>query len=258
MPVLRREKFNYHGNKVKKYPKTNRTELSHVARAFAMGSLITLRGNITSQHQLATKMGRAQSSLSELLSRTEKKAAEKTVALWDEILYKNDLGRGRSKLLTKDQKERIVSLVISTHDNREKESWQAIADGDFDEIVPRMSVTTFENIMYEYGYACHCPSWKPHLTPEQEKEQYVWALEHNPDKDEEYDNKGFNFYGIAYTDEMPAQIGKERGMCRTWCKGDERWDDNVKHNRNCKDCCLQFYGAFRYNYKGPCCNDTGQ
>ena len=41
-------------------------------------------------------------------------------------------------------------------------------------------------------------------------------------------------------------------MCRTWCRGDKRWDNNVKHDRNRKDCCLQFYRAFRYNFKGPC------
>ena len=75
----------------------------------------------------------------------------------DEILYENDLGRGRSKLLTRGQKDRVVALVTSSRNNREKESWQAIADGDFNEIVPRISVTTFKNIIYEYGYACRRP-----------------------------------------------------------------------------------------------------
>jgi hypothetical protein len=28
--------------------------------------------------------------------------------------------------------------------------------------------------------------------------------------------------------------------------------EGVKHNRNHKDCYLQFYSAFRYNFKGPC------
>jgi transposase len=253
MPISRRKSFKYKANKVSKNYKTNRTELSSVARAFAVGALTAMRGDYASQRALATHMGRAQSTLSELLSRTEEKAALKTVALWDEILYENDLGRGRSKLLTQDQKNRIINLVTSSRTNREKESWQAIADGDFDEIVPRMSITTFENVMYEAGYARRRPGWKPHLTPEQEKERYAWALEHNPDKDIEYDNQGFNFYEIAFTDETPARIGEERGMQRTWCKGYERWDDNVKHDRNRKDCCLQFYGAFRYNHKGPCC-----
>ena len=50
-----------------------------------------------------------------------------------------------------------VALVTSSRNNREKESWQAIADGDFNEIVPRISVTTFKNIIYEYGYACRRP-----------------------------------------------------------------------------------------------------
>ncbi|KAF2031302.1 hypothetical protein EK21DRAFT_88226 [Setomelanomma holmii] len=49
-----------------------------------------------------------------------------------------------------------------------------------------------------------------------------------------------------------TRIGKERSMQRTWCKEDERWDEGVKHDRNRKDCALQFYSLFRYNYKGPC------
>lgn len=36
------------------------------------------------------------------------------------------------------------------------------------------------------------------------------------------------------------------------CKENERWDEGIKHDRNRKDCALQFYGCFRYNYKGPC------
>ncbi|KAF2025114.1 hypothetical protein EK21DRAFT_93516 [Setomelanomma holmii] len=115
-----------------------------------------------------------------------------------------------------------------------------------------MSVTTFENVMYEAGYARRRPGWKPHLSPEQEKERYKWAKVHNPDLHNEYDNKGFQFRHIVFTDETPAQIGEERSMQRTWCKEDERWDEGVKHDRNRKDCALQFYSLFRYNYKGPC------
>lgn len=41
-------------------------------------------------------------------------------------------------------------------------------------------------------------------------------------------------------------------MIRTWCKEGEQYDDDVKHDRTRNECCLQFYGCFRYNYKGPC------
>jgi hypothetical protein len=41
-------------------------------------------------------------------------------------------------------------------------------------------------------------------------------------------------------------------MMRTWIQQHERWDDDVKHERTRKTCCLQFYAVFRYNYKGPC------
>ena len=40
-------------------------------------------------------------------------------------------------------------------------------------------------------------------------------------------------------------------MQKTQYKGEERQDNNIEYNYNCKDCCLQFYKAFRYNHKGP-------
>ncbi|KAF1363980.1 hypothetical protein EJ07DRAFT_101794, partial [Lizonia empirigonia] len=39
---------------------------------------------------------------------------------------------------------------------------------------------------------------------------------------------------------------------RVWCKEAERFEDDVKKDRNRRECCLQFYGAFRYDNKGPC------
>jgi hypothetical protein len=203
-----------------------------------MGAVIGMRGDYASQQDLANTIGRTQQGISKLVKRIEQKAADLSVALWDDILYENSLGRGRPALLTQEQKDQIIAIVTSTQENREKESWQAIAHGDFSYIVSSISITTFENVMYEAGYARRRPGWKPKLTPEQEKERYEWALQHNPDKYKEYDNKGFNFREVVFTDETPARIGEERGMQRTWCKEQERWDEGVKHNCNCKDCAL--------------------
>ena len=252
MPVSCRKTFKYKENKIVKSPKTGRTELTPVERAFAVGAITGMRGDYDSHRALAEVMGRSKGTISTLLQRVEKKAKELDTFLWDTILYENDLGRGRSTLLTQDQKDSIIQLVTSSRSNREKESWQAIKNGDFKHIVPEMSVTTFENVMYEAGYARRRPGWKPTLTPDQENERYEWALQHNPDLHEEYDNLGFNFRKVVFTDETPARIGEERGMQRTWCKELERWDEGVKHDRNRKDCALQFYGSFRYDYKGPC------
>jgi hypothetical protein len=69
---------------------------------------------------------------------------------------------------------------------------------------------------------------------------------------EEGDSLGFDFKQVVFTNETPARIGDERGMQRVWCKEDERFEDDVKKDCNCRECCLQFYRAFRYDYKGPC------
>lgn len=252
MPISRRKPFKYKENKVVKPPKTSRTEMTEVERAFAVGAITGMRGDYASIRELATTIGRSNPAIIKLLRRVESKAEELGTKLWDQALYSTDPGRGRTTLLSQDQKNRIIALVTSTRNNREKEAWQAIADGDFQEIVPKMSVTTFENVMYEAGYARRRPGWKPTLTPQQEDERYEWALAHNPDLNEVGDNLGYDFTEVVFTDETPARIGDERGMIRSWCKEDERWDDDVKHDCNRSSCCLQFYASFRYNHKGPC------
>jgi hypothetical protein len=154
-------------------------------------------------------------------------------------------------MLTQEQKDSIISIATSSCTNREKQSHQAITNGDFSAIVPEISISTFENIMYEAGYSRRRPRWKPTLTPAQERERYAWALAHNPDNDEVGDNLGYNFGNVVFTDETPARVGEERGMIRAWARNDEVYDV-VRHDRNRKDCCLQFFGAFRHNHKGPC------
>ena len=216
MSISCHKSFKYTKYPLARGPKTDRTELSGIARAFAVGALTALRGDHASQHQLARTMGRSQGTLSELLKRVEQKANDKTVAPWDEILYQNDLGRGRSKLLSKKQRQQIIEIVTSSRNNHEKEAWQAIADGDFSEIVPEMSISTFENVLYKVGYARRSPGWKPSLTPDQEKERKAWVIEHDPDDEHYGDLKGYDFHQVVFTDETPARIGEERDMIRTW------------------------------------------
>ena len=117
---------------------------------------------------------------------------------------------------------------------------------------PKFSGSTLANVMYEAGYARCKPGCKPPLTPAQERERYEWALAHNPDKHEECDNQGYNFHEVVFTDEMPARVGEQRGLIGASCKEDEIYDDNVKKDRKKMEAALQFFGAFRYNYKGPC------
>ena len=67
----------------------------------------------------------------------------------DPILYETELGRGRPEILDRSQKDAIIRLVISSRENREKEAWQAIEDGDFLAVAPKISISTFENVMYK-------------------------------------------------------------------------------------------------------------
>lgn len=252
MPLSRRKPFKYKSDKVSKPPKTSRTEMSPEMRAFIVGAYVASRDGYASQRDLTALVQRTQPAICKLVRRTEKKVMESGLDLWDPILYKNDLGRGRSALLTQEQKDAIIAITTQDRHHREQESWQAIKHNNFSSIVPDISVSTFENIMYEAGYSRRKPGSKPPLTPAQKEERYQWALAHNPDLYEEYDNLSFNFRTVCFTDETPARIGDQRGMIRTWCKDDEIYDDDVKKDRKAPGTALQFFGAFRYNNKGPC------
>ncbi|KAF1934694.1 hypothetical protein EJ02DRAFT_507396 [Clathrospora elynae] len=250
--LKRRKPFKYKANKAVKIPKTTRKEMTPIQRAFIAGAVIAARDGYASANALAKQMDQTQPGISKVVRTVERRAKEGGFNLWEDILYQNDLGRGRSALLTQGQKDEIIKIVTSSQANRKKESWQAIKDEDFKEVANELGVSTFENIMYEAGYSRKKPGWKPPLTRAQKRERLQWALDHNPDLHKEYDNKGYNFRQVVFTDETPARIGDQQGMIRTWCKEDELYHNHVKKDRKPMGSALQFFGAFRYGHKGPC------
>jgi hypothetical protein len=219
-------------------------------RAFAVGACIA--GGSTHPEAAAYFPHATTSAIQKLCKRVTERSKAENLLITDASFYEDAPGRGRPELLTPRQKRAIVKIVTSDRAHREKEPRQAIADGDFSDIIPVMSITTFENVMYEAGYARRKPDWKPPLTPEEEAERYQWAKEHNPDRYALNHGLSFNFRTVAFTDETPAQFGEQRGMQRTWMKEEEHYNKDVKKDRILKYSQLQFYSAFAYNSKGPC------
>ena len=128
-----------------------------VERAFAIGAISALQGDYASINDLAKSMCRSNLALYKLQKRIDLKAKALGTKLWDQVNYLTESGRGRSVLLTQDQKDYIIKLVTSSRDYREKEARQAIEDGDFKHIVPEISVSTFQNVIYEARYSRHRP-----------------------------------------------------------------------------------------------------
>ncbi|KAF1942878.1 hypothetical protein EJ02DRAFT_502573 [Clathrospora elynae] len=205
-----RKPFAYKQNQIVKPPKTSCTEINLITHAFVVGTIIAARNSYASAKALAPILHRNRSNLSALVRCVEQRAKDGALYLWVPILYKNDLGRRRRALLTQEQKDAIIKIVTLLRQNQEKEAHQSIAERNFNSIMPKMSVSTFENVM----------------------EQYAWALAHNPNKYKVGDGLGYDF--------------------RTWTRKDEIYNDDVCHESNRKDCCLQFFGAFRYGHKVPC------
>ncbi|KAF1969062.1 hypothetical protein BU23DRAFT_557913 [Bimuria novae-zelandiae CBS 107.79] len=206
-----------------------------------------------SQYNLAKKLSITQSGLSRLLTRTKERSEASKLPLWDPQLYATEPGRGPPEQpLSQEQKDAIIAVATQGRDTREKQSSQAISDGDFDHLnLPiKLSVTRFENIMYEAGYARRAPGFKPTLDDVQRERRFQWALAHNPDLYEYGDGLGFDFRRVIYTDETPARVGEQRGMKRAWARDSEIYDPEVKRPKIRNNCALQFYGSFTYDAKG--------
>ncbi|EDU46141.1 HTH-Tnp-Tc3-2 domain containing protein [Pyrenophora tritici-repentis] len=249
MSLNRRKPFKYKLTRTLRVSKTSRTEIPPKTRAFIAGA--ALLGNV-SHHAIAAALHRDRSGISKLMKRIEDKAESGGFDLWDPVLFQDDIGRGGPEVLSQEQKDEIVRITTQDRNHREEEPWQAIKHRQLHAIAPNLSISTFENVMYRAGYKRRKPGWKPPLSSTQRQERLRWALEHNPDRYEVGDGLGFDFRCVVFTDETPARVGEERGMIRTWARDDEIYNDDVRHDRNRRDCCIQFFGAFRYNFKGPC------
>lgn len=237
----------------KKTPKTERVELTAVQRAFIAGACIAGDASFDLISSYFPQHHCSKSTILRTVAKVKERALELSTSITDSQCFDFPSNRGKKEKLTQEQKDTIIRLNIQSQQHREKESWQAIADGDFkDAGLPKISITLHQNVMYAAGYARRRPGWKPHLTPEQEQERYEWALAHNPDQYEYGDGLGFDFRNVVFTDETPARVGEQRGMQRVWCKDGQQYDDGVKKDRTSKYTQLQFYGAFRYQHKGPC------
>lgn len=249
MVLNRRKPFKYSKSPTQRVSKTSRTEIPPETRAFIAGAV--LFGNAT-QRAVADALHRPQGTISKVLNRIKERAEAGSFELWDPILFANDLGRGRPEVLSDEQKTEIIRITTQDRNHREEEPWQAIQHRELHAIAPNLSVSTFENVMYEAGYSRRKPGRKPPLSSTQRRDRLRWALNHNPDRYEVGDGLGFDFRCVIFTDETPARVGEERGMIRTWARDDEIFNDDVRHDRNRRDCCIQFFGAFRYGHKGPC------
>ncbi|KAF2691771.1 hypothetical protein K458DRAFT_381609 [Lentithecium fluviatile CBS 122367] len=161
MPRIIRRKLRNNKGVASRVYKTPRKKLSPIKRAFAIGAIVL--GN-ASHNQVAKAIGVDQSGISKLVARIQAKADAAGLPIWDPILYENDLGRGRPELLSQAQKDAIIRIATQDCDRREKEPWQALAHGDFNELgLPALSISTFKNVMYEAGYARRALGFKPTL-----------------------------------------------------------------------------------------------
>ncbi|KAF2676171.1 hypothetical protein K458DRAFT_437458 [Lentithecium fluviatile CBS 122367] len=112
----------------------NRRDLTPAQRAFTVGAatLVSASHNDIANH---FKGRITRSGVSRLVARTVQKAKDAGLPLSDPYL------------------KMIVQIDTSDRQHREKESWQATRDGDFESVVPKIPISLFENVMYDAGYS---------------------------------------------------------------------------------------------------------
>ncbi|KAF1965122.1 hypothetical protein BU23DRAFT_561301 [Bimuria novae-zelandiae CBS 107.79] len=153
---------------------TPRRELPPETKAYAVGAMQARE----SQYIFAKRLPVTQGVLNILLARTKERSEASKLPLWDPHLYELEPGRGPDNTpLTVQQKNAVIALAAQNKDTREKQSWQAISDGDFDHLqLPKpLTVTSFENLMYEACYARRAPGFKPMLSEAQIRRHFEWA-----------------------------------------------------------------------------------
>jgi hypothetical protein len=147
--------------------KTARCELTAVERAFVAGACIA--GSL-SHKDCANLFGSSVASKS-TITRTCQKVNELALQLSTSIVnsrcFSYPSNRGPERLLSDEQRAQVVALTVASRESREKESWQALKDRDYEKTsLPQFSITLHQNIMYKAGYARRRPGWRPPLTPE--------------------------------------------------------------------------------------------
>ena len=97
------------------------------------------------------------SAIQKLCKRVTERSKAENLLITDALSYKDAPKRSRPELITPCQKRAIIKIVTSNRAHRKKELWQAIADSNFSNIIPIISITTFKNVMYKARYACRKP-----------------------------------------------------------------------------------------------------
>jgi hypothetical protein len=75
MPISRRKPFNYKQDKIIRLPKTGRTEMTVVERAYTIGAVRALRGDYANISDIARATQRSRHTISRLAQRVEERVA---------------------------------------------------------------------------------------------------------------------------------------------------------------------------------------
>jgi hypothetical protein len=79
-----------------------------------------------------------------------KSELERTTFIWDSMLYNNKPGRGQPEISMEEQKARLQQHHEKPGMNKTARQLQMSI---LNRIVPGISVSTFENVMYAAGYS---------------------------------------------------------------------------------------------------------
>lgn len=145
---------------------------------------------------------------------------------------------GRPKEITKEQEDKVLSIVRSDRSGREK-STEVLA------YETGMSKSSALRILHKYGLKCVKPTTQPGLTPQMKQARYEWALAHQHWTLEDWKN-------VIWTDETSVVLGHRRGAVRVWRTSDEAYTDTVIRRRWEGFSDFIFWGCFTYDEKGPC------
>ena len=176
------------------------------------------------------------SSVRRIAGQARQRAKENRRPLEDITNYQEGCGRGRKKVFTSRQADALAAYIVSSRTCRMKTAQEHIND-----LGLQISVTTFQNLMYERFLARRKCGWKTILNDTQRSARLQFALRY----------QHFDWHKVLFTDEASIRGLEVRGYVRGWGLVDEKYHKDLILGKGDGYSMGMIWGAFGYGVKGP-------
>ena len=192
-------------------PKTSRTSIPLVQRI----QIVEDKKLGLKNREIGAQLRIHHQTVGKVFRRVMNRSCELGIPVDDPLCYKDDTStKGRKRVLTEECEEELVLYVASTRETRKKTAAEHINELDL-----CISISKFEQVMYDHGYSRGKAGWKLYLNDKHKRDRKEWCQRYRF-----FDWKN----GSASSDETPLRTAEQDGGTK-WRKPGEELHPNVKN-----------------------------